>query len=287
MKNISISIALLALLISSCQNQETSPSEEQEESAFHTGIMWGSEDETADWLSWEGLYHWSNIEFDKAFVLWHHSLQRDSTQFAVHTMMAIMSRGDQRDIHIEMAKKHVADKNETSKKFVTLLDYLGVEGSQDKVKAIWAELHEMSNGPWIHHMYARSLNNPDNQVPMLEEIEKVIAKCEENDIPQLAAASYNIKAYMLQQTGDTEGAIAAADKYLELWRGHNSWDSRAELYLLEGDTTSAIEGYEKVLELYPFSQSARDALEVLKPAEPDADTDEVTEEAADDTSAEE
>jgi tetratricopeptide (TPR) repeat protein len=245
----------------SCQPQDTS---EAEESYFHDGIRWIGENETANYLAISGLNHYVNIELAPAYVMSKHAVEVDSSLFASHTLLAILTRGDERLMHKEMANKYVANENEVSKLFVSLLD-IENDSTLEQRRAIWTKMHELSNGPFIHYMYIRFMDIAKDTAAVLSELDNLIAICNEQGVTSIEAASYNIKGYILQLNGDLEGGTQAIDKYVELYPdGYNALDSRAEFYLFAGDTIAAIEMYERVLEKYPFSTAAQNHLRDLR-----------------------
>lgn len=104
--------------------------------------------------------------------------------------------------------------------------------------------------------------NPD---AVIAEADKLIAFAEENKMKSIAAATYNLKGYMLQRTGKLTEGIRAIEKYVELYPDrYNALDSRAEFYLFAGDTANAVVWYKKVLNVYPYSQSAQNKLKGLE-----------------------
>ena len=120
MKNFNLSlIVFIAIFSFSCQQTENNVQEEP--SPFHDGINWAGENEIANYLAFEGIGHWMNIEREKAYVLFEKSVELDSSQFACHTALSLLSRGEKRDYHTEMAKKYVAGENEVS----NLLNFAG------------------------------------------------------------------------------------------------------------------------------------------------------------------
>ena len=259
MKNLIILLLILSTVIISCQQSETTTS------VVHDGIRWTSENETASYLASAGLLHFVNVEFDKAYTMSEHAVMVDSSLFASHTLLAILSRGEKREYHKSMAKKFVAGENETSRLYVSLLD-VEKDSTGAKRRAIWADMRALSNGPFIHHMYARTRDATDDKLAVVNELNKVIAFCEENKMMDMAAASYNQRGYRQQLAGDLAGGTASIDRYVELYPdGHNSLDSRAEFYLLAGDTANAIVWYKKVRIKYPYSQSAQTQLALLEP----------------------
>lgn len=270
MKNLLIILSIatlfilsIATLFYSCESKKSENTEEA--SVVQNGIRWTGENPTANYLAIGGLNHYENIELANAFTLWNHAVKADSSLFAPHTMLALMSRGEKSDYHKQMAKKFVANENETSKLFVSLVDIPRDSTGRDARRSTWAKMHELSNGPFIHYMYARSYNMRDDNAKVIEELDKLIAFADENKMNTTSAAANNLKGYALQLGGNLEAGTAAIDRALKLYPdGYNPIDSRAEFYLLAGDTTNAIAWYRKVLEKYPYSQSAQNTLRELE-----------------------
>ena len=101
-------IALLLIIISvlSCKNQV-------KESTASTGIMWFNDNPNHREIILEGIRHFENIEFEKAYVYFEKAVRLDSTLFAPHVMLASLSRPNsaQQEYHYEKAKELVMDKN--------------------------------------------------------------------------------------------------------------------------------------------------------------------------------
>jgi hypothetical protein len=125
MKNIALILAL-TLVIYSCQQNNT------EESSSSTGIMWFNDNPDHREIIIEGIRHFENIEFEKAFVYFEKAVRLDSTLFAPHVMLASLSRPNsvQQEYHYEKAKELVMDKNENTKRFVSLLDFKNDNGKR-------------------------------------------------------------------------------------------------------------------------------------------------------------
>lgn len=262
MKN--LLILLTAIVYLGCQSPEHS-SPQQEDDLVHDGIRWTGEHETANHLAFEGLNHFMNIEFSQGFTLTNAAVNLDSSLFASHTLLAMLSGGEKQEYHKMMANKYVENENETCKLFVSLLD---VEDDTTGVqrRAIWTKMHELSNGPFIHYMYARNMDLQADTTAVIAELDRVISFCEENGFQSVEAAAYNIKGYLLYLSGDLTAGTEAIETYLELYpEGTNPIDSRAEFYLFAGDTVNAIAWYQKVLDHYPYAQTAKDHLEELQP----------------------
>ena len=92
MKNLKLLIIFLAgTMVLSCQPAEQT---ENEPSPFHDGINWQGDNEIANHLTSKGIRHWMNIEREKAYVLFEEAVNVDSSLFACHTALAMMSWGD-------------------------------------------------------------------------------------------------------------------------------------------------------------------------------------------------
>lgn len=242
-----ILITLLAIFMFACQEAAM-----EEPSPFHDGINWQGENEIANYLAIEGIEHWINIERANAYVLFEKAVELDSSLFASHTALAILSRGEKRDYHKDMANKFVESENETSQLFVSLLDIENDSTAADKRREVWAKMHELSNGPLIHLRYAVSRYDT---LEMIEELDKLASFLEE--IEWSTAHIHNFKGYILQSLGDLDQGTIEIEKYMELYpEGYNQLDSRAEFYLFAGDTIKAIKYYEKTVEQFPYSLSA-------------------------------
>jgi tetratricopeptide (TPR) repeat protein len=264
MKNLQALLVLL-LMVAGCH--PATPPEEPD--VIQNGIRWAGEDETANYLANSGLSHYMNIELEAAYMLSQHAVRLDSSLFASHTLLAMLTTGDEKQMHKEMANKYVMNENETSKLFVSLLDVEN-DTTREQRRALWTKMHELSNGPFIHHMYIRFMDIEKDTAAVIAELDNLIGFAEENGMIAAASASYNIKGYLLQSAGDLAGGTAAIDKYMELYPGgYNPLDSRAEFYLFAGDTTSAIEMYKKVLEKFPYATSATEQLDELADGDED------------------
>jgi tetratricopeptide (TPR) repeat protein len=258
MKNFKLLLVVL-IAISSMSCQQTENNVQEESSPFHDGINWTGENEIANYLAFQGIGHWMNIEREKAYVLFEKSVELDSSQFACHTALSLLSRGAKRQYHTEMAKKYVAGENEVSNLFVSLLDIPRDSTGREARRDTWAKMHELSNGPFIHMRYAMSRADRAETLEELDNLESFLA-----ELGITTAHIYNIRAYVTNLEGDLEKGTASVDKYMEMRpHGYNALDSRAEFYLFAGDTTKAIEYYKKTVEQFPFAISARSALRRL------------------------
>ena len=256
MKSI-ILTTLVALFSFACQEAENISQEEP--SPFHDGINWQGDNEIANYLAMQGIWHYMNVEREKAYVLFEKAVQLDSSLFASHTALALLSEGEKKDYHKKMANKFVVDENETSQLFVSLLDIDNDSTAREKRGPIWAKMHELSNGPFIHFQYAITRSDTLEIIPELDKLESFLVEIEFN-----TAHIHNNKGYVLQSLGELDQGTTEIEKYMELYpEGYNPLDSRAEFYLFAGDTVKAIEYYEKTFEKFPYATSARNALNNL------------------------
>lgn len=89
MKNKITIAALGVLFLFSCQTQK--PVSQEEDNVVHDGIRWGGENETANYLASRGTNHYVNLELAKALTLWEHAVKLDSSLFAPHTMLSLIT----------------------------------------------------------------------------------------------------------------------------------------------------------------------------------------------------
>lgn len=170
--------------------------------------------------------------------------------------MAMLNSGEKREYHKMMAKKFVEGKNEASKLFVSLLDIENDSTAREKRAAVWAKMHELSNGPFIHFRYAQSRADT---LEALQEMEKLEVQL--NEYGMETAHIYNMKGYLKNLLGDLEGGTKDIEKYMALYpEGYNPLDSRAEFYLFAGDTSAAIGYYKKAQNKFRYASSARNRL---------------------------
>lgn len=257
MKKLKIVMILLAGAVAfSCEQPEQT---ENDPSPFHDGINWQGDNEIANHLTSRGIGHWMNIEQEKAYVLFEEAVNVDSSLFACHTALAMMSWGDKREYHKTMAKKYVEGKSETSKLFVSLLDLPRDSTAANARREIWAKMHEISNGPFIHLRYAMSRADRIESIDELDKLEAILS-----EIGWQPNYVYNMKGYFKYLEGDLEGGTQEIEKYLAMYPdGYNPLDSRAEFYLFAEDTVTAIEYYRKAREKFPFAISAQNSLRFL------------------------
>ena len=167
-----VSFIVLTLLIFSCQQNNP------KESTANTGIMWFNDNPNHTEIIIEGIRHFENIEFEKAYVYFEKAVRLDSTLFAPHVMLASLSRPNsaQQEYHYEKAKELVMDKNENSKRFVSLLDFKNdfgkrsMMGRGEKMK-IWDDMiKDAPNGPFIQFYHAWSRSTIEERIKAMENL---------------------------------------------------------------------------------------------------------------------
>ena len=199
-----------------------------------------------------------NAEQEKAFAFFEAAIAYDPTMFAPHVCLAEMSLdgSEKQQYHIEEAKKNVADNNETSKLFVTILDQDpdGYWGYFDSSKAheLWKKMHELEpRGNFIQQFYVHTMKDNDQSIAT---INKFIAEAKaSNDAYENLL---NLLGYKLMAIGDMEGAEKAFSDYIELINGYNAYDSMGEYYLKNEMKDDAKALYNKAIENYRFASNA-------------------------------
>ena len=264
LKNLYIFMVFSTLIMIGCQSPQT-PIHTNEASVVHDGIRWIGDNETANYMAIQGLNRYITYENSHAFILSEAAVNLDSSLFASHTLLAFLADGKRKEYHKKFAKQFVENKNETSKLFVSLLDWDDAnDESKEQRRTIWTKMHELTNDPFVHYMYIRYMDEDESE--KIRELNKLISFCIENGFNYANTAANNMKSYMLIRQGNLKEGISAIEASMELHpEGYNPLDSRAEFYLYEGDTVNAINMYKKVLEKFPYAQSALNQFEQLVP----------------------
>ena len=150
-----ILIMITVLFISSCNQNNNSTSE---------GIQWGCGNDVANNYVRKGIFHWYNAEWAMSYTYFSGALEEDPSLFAPHVVLAWLSSGETRVMHVNKAKEIVSAKIENSKLFVSMLDLSGAE-NREKRHAIWKEMYERHpNGPFINYLYANSIQDPNERI---------------------------------------------------------------------------------------------------------------------------
>ena len=246
-----ILIMITVLFISSCSQNNNSTSE---------GIQWVGENQVANNYVGKGIFHWYNAEWAMSYTYFSGALEEDPSLFAPHVVLAWLSSGEKREMHVNKAKELVSEKNENSKLFVSMLDLSGAENRQ-KRHAIWKEMHERHpNGSFIHYLYANSMQNPNERI---EELTSLLEKRKAAD--GWYSHIFNLLAYIHYNNGNKEKAKSYFDEYVKSYPdGYNPHDSMGEYYYMEEDYETSLIHYEKALSKFPRSISAYNKVKEIK-----------------------
>ena len=219
MKNFLILI-ITSLLIFACDNSKVPIKKLRQQSNY---IQWTNGDPLHDEMI-RSDRHFLNIEREKAYVFFEKAVKLDFTSFAAHVMMSTMSlpNSEKQELHYKLAKRYSADKNENSKRFVSLLDiktengYRGIWGSSKEKNAIWEKMYEAEpRGAFIQ--FNRAISNSDltSRIKNLEELS--VKWGEPNN-----AAIINFLGYLYYRNGDKEKSKKTFEKYLDIYsQGYN------------------------------------------------------------------
>ncbi|MFL2590556.1 MAG: tetratricopeptide repeat protein [Flavobacteriaceae bacterium] len=226
-------------------------------------IQWFGDNSLANELAMIGMYHFMNAEQEKATAFFEEAVKYDSSMFAPHVCLAEMSvDGSEKQMyHIAEAKKNVADNNETSKMFVSILDLKpdGYWGFFDSSEALplWEKMHELEpRGNFIQQFYSYNIKDNKKSISTISGfIENAQKEGDRYD------HFLNLLAYKYMAEGDIELAKSTFEKYIDVYKnGYNPYDSMGEYYLKQGDSTLAKEYYLKAIEKYPFARNASNVL---------------------------
>jgi tetratricopeptide (TPR) repeat protein len=222
-------------------------------------IEWFGDNDLANEFAMIGMRHFMNAEQEKAFAFFEAAISYDTTMFAPHVCLAEMSLdgSEKQQYHINEAKKNVANNNETSKLFVSILDLVpdGYWGYFDSSNAhmLWKKMHELEpRGNFIQQFYVHTMKNNSESINV---INKFIEEAKVNNDPY--ENLLNLLGYKLMTTGDMEGAKRVFSEYIEVYpNGYNAYDSMGEYYLKNEKIDDAESMYKKAIENYPFAGNA-------------------------------
>ena len=250
MKKYLFTIMTISLLLSSCNQAPTGEY-----------IEWWGDNETANELSINGMYHYLNFEQEMAYTYFKASLDYDPTLFASHVMLAWMTpSGKEDDKHVLKANELVKGKNENSQLFVEMLDVPQGEGRRENLHEYWSKMHKIEpDGNFIHYYYALTKPTDEERIFELETIVKKLKS--ENKRYEYAL---NNLAYSYYLTGDKQKGKEYFDAYVEAYpNGYNSHDSMAEYYFMEKDYETSLSHYKRTRELFPQSISANNKIKEI------------------------
>ena len=282
MKNIFSSIVLV-LLFSCTTNQNIDNATWSFDSSTGNYIEWQSENIFANEMTNAAFGHMYNIEYEKAVTFFEKALLYDPSLFGPHVVLAgLAPDGSEKEkMHIDKAKENVANKNETSKKFVSLLDlprksrFWPLLGSETHEK--WSEMREMEpKGKLIHFYYAFTIPGLDNKIEAMEsllaELRDGVGDSESlsvtGDHSYMIAPIINVLGYYYYGKGDKEKSKSLFEEYISLYpEGYNPYDSMGEFYFNEGDMDQSKLFYEKAIEKFFGATPANEKLRELNKEE--------------------
>ena len=279
MKNSFYILTITALLTSCATTQNNDNAMWSFDSSTGNYIEWQSDINFANEMTNAAFTHMLNIEYEKAVTFYEKALLYDPSLFGPHVVLAGLAPegSGKEEMHINKARENVADKNETSKLFVSLLDLprqsrfwplLG-SGTHDK----WAEMREIEpKGKLIHFYYAFTIPGLDNKI---REMESLLGELREGvgeeeslsvsgDHSYMIAPIINVLGYYYYNKDDKEMAKSLFEEYIDLYSdGYNPYDSMGEFYYNEGDMEQSKLFYEKAIEKYFGATTAIDKLREL------------------------
>ena len=219
-------------------------------------IQWSGENEVANAMVGKGIFHFLNIEREKAYSFFAGSLEVDSTLFASHVVLAWLTpNGEADEMHKSKARELVKGKNENSNLMVSLFDINLPAGEERRAKRheIWSKMHEIEpDGRFIHYYYA--ITKPTSQ-ERIDELEVLLDNNKNSG--SWYAHILNMLGYLHYGEDEKASAKSYFDKYLEAYpEGYNPPDSMGEFYFNEKEYETALKYYENALDKYPFSVPA-------------------------------
>ena len=273
-------ILVLSIIFIGCEtNQNRDNATWTFDSSTGDYIEWQSDNDFANEMTNAAFVHLYNVEYEKAMVFFEKALEYDPSLFGPHVVLAGLSPegSEKSEMHIKKAKENVADNNDTSKLFVSLLDLprqsrwwplLG-PGAHDK----WAEMRSIEQkGKLIHFYYSFTIPGLENKIremeSLLSELRDGVGETESlavsGDHSYMVAPITNVLGYFYYNQGDKEKAKSLFEEYIDLHpNGYNSYDSMGEFYYNEGDLESAKSYYSKAVENYFGANTANGKLREL------------------------
>ena len=273
-------ILVLSIIFIGCEtNQNRDNATWSFDSSTGDYIEWQSDNDFANEMTNAAFVHLYNVEYEKAMVFFEKALEYDPSLFGPHVVLAGLSPegSEKSEMHIKKAKENVADNNDTSKLFVSLLDLprqsrwwplLG-PGAHDK----WAEMRTIEpKGKLIHYYYSFTIPGLENKIremeSLLSELRDGVGETESlavsGDHSYMVAPITNVLGYFYYNQGDKEKAKSLFEEYIDLHpNGYNSYDSMGEYYCNEGALESAKSYYSKAVENYFGANTANGKLREL------------------------
>ncbi len=255
MKKLIPAILVVTVLTISCNNTSDSTDGKY--------IQWSGENEVANAMVGKGIFHFLNIEREKAYSFFAGSLEVDSTLFASHVVLAWLTpNGEADEMHKSKARELVKGKNENSNLMVSLLDINLPAGKERRAKRheIWSKMHEIEpDGRFIHYYYA--ITKPTSQ-KRIDELEVLLDNNKNSG--SWYAHILNMLGYLHYGEDEKASAKSYFDKYLEAYpEGYNPPDSMGEFYFNEKEYETALKYYENTRDKFPFSVSATNKIKEI------------------------
>lgn len=260
-------LIIITLVLVGCKSDQTRENATWSfDSSTGNYIEWQSDNDFANEMTNAAFGHIYNIEFEKAVVFFEKAISYDPSLFGPHVVLAGMApAGSAKEkMHIDKAREKVADKNETSKLFVSLLDlpresrFWPLLGANTHDK--WAEMRAIEpKGKLIHFYYAFTIPGRDNKIKELEtllsEIRDGVGDSKSlsvtGDHSYMEAPIVNVLGYLYYNKGDKEKSRLLFEEYIDLYpNGYNPYDSMGEFFFNEGDLEQSKVYYEKAIEKY-------------------------------------
>jgi tetratricopeptide (TPR) repeat protein len=267
-------ILILSILFLSCDSKTNQNNLWTFNATDGSYIQWNGENTNANEMLHHAMKHMYNVEYEKSMTFFEKVLEYDASLFGPHVVLAGFSvnGSDKQKMHIQKAKELVADNNETSKIFVSLLDLpkgnnwpLSSKGSFE----LWSKMRALEpKGKLIHYYYAFSNPDPNERIKEMEILLSELRELEgdpnslsnNGDHSYMIAPIINSLGYFYYGIGEKEKAKKHFEEYMDLYKSYNSYDSMGEFYFNEGDMDNASIYYKKAIEMYPTARSANSML---------------------------
>ncbi len=206
----------------------------------------------------EGKDQYTSAYYDDARDSFKRALAYDSTFAMVHYYLARLTRGEEKQYHIEQAQKY-SDRTGTKEKF---LIYAYSEAAKRQFRRA-IELLELA-----------SLRFPDDKriyyelsaysCGVLRYRETVDYSRKAIEIDPDFAVAYNYLAYGYNYLGEVDSALTAVDQYIRLMPDKaNPYDTKGDICMQNGMLDEAIASFEKSLSIKPDFYNSMIYLDML------------------------
>jgi tetratricopeptide (TPR) repeat protein len=263
-------ILILSILVLGCETTTSTNNQWTFDATDGSYIQWNGDNTNANEMLHHAMKHMYNVENEKSMTFFEKVLEYDPSLFGPHVVLAGFSidGSEKQKMHIQKAKELVADNNETSKIFVSLLDLpkggnwpLVTQGAHD----LWSKMRELEpKGKLIHYYYAFTIPDANDRIKEMELLLSELRDLEgdSNSLPTSGDHSYmippiiNSLAYFYYGIGEKEKAKTHFDEYLSLYKGYNAYDSMGEFYFNDVDLENAFKYYNIAIDMYHPATSA-------------------------------